>query len=193
MIHTSTPVSKTPAPVLVITGSVRAGRRCPQIASWFLDIAATSSNLQFELLDLSDWPLPMDDEPGIPALGHYDNPHTQAFSRKIAAAPAFVFVTPQYNWGYPAVLKNAIDHLYDEWRDKPAVIVTYGGHGGGKCAAQLRQVSEAVHLRPVATMPAITLTREMIGGGPMDPDRDFQDAVAPVRRAMGELVTALAP
>ncbi len=52
---------------------------------------------------------------------------------------AIVFVSPQYNWGYPAPLKNAIDHLYKEWAGKPAMIVTYGGHGGSKCAAQLRQ------------------------------------------------------
>ncbi len=193
MIHTSSPHSKTTAPVLVIMGSIRAGRRCPQIASWVIGIAAASSALRFELLDLSTFPLPMDDEPGIPALGDYSHPHTLAFSRRIAAAAAFVFVTPQYIWGYPAALKNAIDHLYEEWRGKPAVIITYGGHGGGRCAAQLRQVSEAVHLRAVATMPAITLTREMIGGGAMDPGRDFHDAVEPVRRAIGELVAALAP
>jgi NAD(P)H-dependent FMN reductase len=185
MIHTY--------PVLVIMGSIRAGRRCPQIASWVIEIAAASSSLSVELLDLCAWPLAMDDEPGIPALGYYAHPHTQAFSRRIAAAAAFVFVTPQYNWGYPAALKNAIDHLYEEWRDKPAVIITYGGHGGTKCAAQLRQVSEAVHMRPVATMPAITLTREMIGGGAMDPAHDFRDAAEPVRQALCELASALAP
>lgn len=191
MIHASTPVANEAAPVLVIVGSIRAGRRCPQIVSWIMAIAAASSSLRFELLDLSDWPLPMDDEPGIPALGQYANPHTQAFSRKIAAAAAFVFVTPQYNWGYPAVLKNAIDHLYEEWRGKPAVIITYGGHGGSKCAAQLRQVTEAVHLRAMATMPAITLTREMIGGGAMDAAQDFRDAAEPVRQALRELAAAL--
>ena len=175
-------------------GSIRAGRRCPQIASWVIKIAEASSNLKYELVDLAGWPLPMDDEPGIPAgLGGYSHPHTQAWSNKISAAGGIVFVTPQYNWGYPAALKNAIDHLYKEWEDKPAVIVTYGGHGGNKCAVQLRQVAEAVHMRPMATMPAITLTRKMIEGGPCDPEADFEADADVVRQAIRELSAELEP
>jgi NAD(P)H-dependent FMN reductase len=164
------------------------------MASWVIAIAQASSNLKYELLDLADWPLPMDDEPGIPALGDYTQPHTRAWSGKIASADAFLFVTPQYNWGYPASLKNAIDHLYKEWEGKPAVIVTYGGHGGDKCAAQLRQVAEGVNMRPVATMPGITLTREMIKGGPCDPARDFKaEETELVRQAIRELSAELEP
>ena len=172
-------------------GSIRAGRRCPQIASWVIDIAEMSSDLKYELVDLADWPLPMDDEPGIPELGSYTQPHTLAWSRKIAAADAFVFVTPQYNWGYPASLKNAIDHLYKEWEGKPVIIVTYGGHSGNKCAAQLRQVAEAVNMRPMATMPGIRLTREMIQGGPVDPETDFKAEAELIRQAISELSAAL--
>jgi len=169
-------------------GSVRAGRHCSRIASWVIDLAKASSNLTYELVDLADWPLPMDDEPGIPALGSYTQQHTRDWSAKIAAADAFVFVTPQYNWGYPAALKNAIDHLYKEWEGKPVVIVTYGGHSGNKCAAQLKQVAKGVHMRPIATMPGITLTNDMIRGGPMDPEKDFTAREAErVRRAIREL------
>ena len=174
-------------------GSVRAGRRCSQIASWVIGIAKASSDLAYELVDLADWPLPMDDEPGVPALGSYTRQHTRDWSGKIAAADAFVFVTPQYNWGYPAALKNAIDHLHKEWEGKPAVIVTYGGHSGGKCAAQLRQVAKGVHMRPVGTMPGIKLTHEMIRGGPIDPEKDFKAKEAErIRRAIRELSVALA-
>lgn len=173
-------------------GSVRAGRRCAQVASWVIGIAEASSDLKFELLDLADWPLPMDDEPDIPEGGRYANQHTRAWSHKIAAADAFVFVTPQYNWGYPAPLKNAIDHLYHEWKGKPSVIVTYGGHGGSKCAAQLRQVAEAVNMRPISTMPAIRLPREVIEGGPLDPAKDFKAEEADlIRRAIRELAAEL--
>jgi NAD(P)H-dependent FMN reductase len=183
MIHAS---SAKPT-VFVIAGSVRAGRRCLEIASWVTGIAAEASNLNCELVDLAEWPLPMTDEPYIPQQGEYTQPHTQAWSRKIAAADAFIFVTPQYNWGYPAPLKNAIDHLYKEWEGKPAVIVSYGGHGGDKCAAQLRQVLEAVHLKTVATMPAITLTRAMIFGGACDLEKDFAAEADVVRKAIREL------
>jgi NAD(P)H-dependent FMN reductase len=176
-------------------GSTRHGRRCPQIAAWVIGLAEACSGLEYELLDLLDWLLPAHDEPDIPARGaHYMHPHTQAWSRKIAAADALVFVTPQYNWGYPAPLKNAIDHLYKEWHGKPAVIVTYGGHGGGKCAAQFRQVAEAVRMRPTATMPAITLSRETIEGAAVDPARDFKREEAElVQRAICELSAELEP
>lgn len=192
MIHASSSNSKTPATVLVIMGSIRAGRRCPQMASWVIGIAEAASNLKYELVDLADWPLPMDDEPAIPELGGYTQQHTHAWSRKIAAADGFVFVTPQYNWGYPAALKNAIDHLYKEWEGKPAVIVTYGGHGGNKCAVQFRQVTEAVNMRPVATMPQIKLTREMIKGCPVDTAKDFKAEEAElIRQAIRELSAEL--
>lgn len=111
------------------------------------------------LIDLLEWNLPMFDEPTMPqmVLHHsgYVRPHTQAWSLEIQKYQAFIFVTPQYNWGYPAAIKNAIDYLYNEWKGKPAMIVSYGGHGGGKAAAQLNQVLCGVHMLPAATMPAL--------------------------------------
>ena len=191
MIHATTLGSNARPTVLVVLGSTRAGRLCPQIASWVVSVAQESSDLSYELADLVDWSLPMNDEPGIPALGGYQQAHTRAWSDKVASADAIMFVTPQYNWGYPAPLKNAIDHLYTEWNGKPAVIVSYGGHGGGKCAAQLRQVTEGVKMRPVATMPGIVLTDDMIRGGHLDPERDFHAHTASVRQAVAELVVLL--
>ncbi len=105
-----------------------------------------------------------------------------------------MFVTPQYNWGYPAALKNAIDHLYREWADKPAVIVSYGGHGGGKCGAQLREVLAGLKLRTVATCPELTLPRTLIEAntGEIDAIEVFATHVDTVREALAELATALA-
>src|SRR5262245_13329562 len=98
-------------------GSIRANRRCPEIAQWVT--ARQPMSLRCEVVDLREWHLPMDDEPAIPATGDYANEHSRAWSRKIAGADGFVIVTPQYNWGYPGALKNALDHLYEEWRSKP--------------------------------------------------------------------------
>lgn len=136
----------------------------------------------------------MDDEAAIPAMGRYESPHSRAWSEKVAAADGIVFVTPQYNWGYPAALKNAIDHLYREWAGKPSLIVTYGGHGGGKCAAQLRQVLDGLDMRTVATMPGLVLPRERIeaNDGTIDPEALFAGQADDVRRGLGELVEALA-
>jgi NAD(P)H-dependent FMN reductase len=186
MIHAS--------PVLVIVGSVRPRRICPLVASWVSEIGREAMPGRLEIVDLKDWPLPMDDEPDVPARGAgYDNPLTQAWSRKVSEARAFVFVTPQYNWGYPAPLKNALDHLFKEWAEKPAMIVTYGGHGGGRCAEQLRQVVGALNMKPVAAMPALTLAREHIvaNAGVIDPAVEFAGHVDEVRQAFAELAVAL--
>ena len=174
--------------VLLVMGSSRAGRICPKITAWVAGIGRAFTDFVYEVVDLADWPLPMDDEPAIPALGPYTQAHTRAWSDKIRSADAVIFVTPQYNWGYPAGLKNAIDHLYREWHDKPAVIVTYGGHGGGKCAEQLRQVAGAVKMRVMATAPGITLAEAVIRqGAPFDPDRDFTQHMESLQNALAEL------
>jgi NAD(P)H-dependent FMN reductase len=151
------------------------------------------TGFRFEVIDLKDWPLPMDDEPAIPATGRYVQVHTKAWSEKVSGAGGLIFVTPQYNWGYPAALKNAIDHLYGEWRDKPAVIVTYGGHGGTKCSEQLKQVAGGVKLRLAPTAPALVLPEAVIReGAPLDPNRDFSHHLTSVQSAFAELAELLA-
>jgi NAD(P)H-dependent FMN reductase len=103
-------------------------------------------------------------------------------------------VTPQYNWGYPAPLKNALDHLYKEWSSKPALIVTYGGHGGGRCAEQLQQVCHGLHMTPIITKPGLRLTRDQIeaNSGGIDPAAQFAGHLGDLRQAFGELATVLA-
>ena len=180
--------------VYVIVGSTRANRIGRQVGEWVLECIPASAGLVTELVDLNEWHLPLSDEPSIPATGVYVNEHTRAWSRKIAAADGFVFVTPQYNWGYPASLKNAIDHLYKEWTGKPSVIVSYGHHGGGKAAAQLRQVLEGLRMRPAATMPAITLSKEIFtsGGRLRDPATDFLPYAETIAQAAEEMSLILA-
>lgn len=146
-----------PPSIGVILCSQRQPRVCPQIAKFVLDITherwlslypdvAPTANLH--LIDLALWKLPMFDEPTIPSQVHhhsgYGEPHTQAWSVEIQNYQGFIFVLPQYNWGYPAAIENAIDYLFNEWKGKPAMIVNYGGHGGVKAAAQLNQVLHGV-------------------------------------------------
>jgi NAD(P)H-dependent FMN reductase len=177
---------------LLVMGSIRAGRNCPKITAWVESIGRANSNYEYEIIDLAKWPLPMDDELGIPALGGYSQPHTHAWSEKIKSASAVIFVTPQFNWGYPAALKNAIDHLYHEWRDKPVMIVTYGGHGGGRCGKQLRRVAVRLRMRIVPTSPALRLSDAVIReGAELHPDRDFRTFVPQVQRALSELADQL--
>ncbi|HTQ13854.1 MAG TPA: NAD(P)H-dependent oxidoreductase [Rhizomicrobium sp.] len=177
------------ANVLLIMGSVRLGRRCPAVAAWAA--ARRPPDVSCEIVDLRDWPLPMDDEAAIPATGEYAGAHTRAWSRKIAGADGYAIVTPQYNWGYPAALKNALDHLYEEWKGKPLLLVTYGGHGGGKCAAQLRTVTKGLNMKPVRTSPALVLSRAQILGAPFDAERDLARYRRSMERAWRQLAARL--
>jgi len=133
--------------VAVVIGSTRPGRICPGIAEWFRDVAQEGSPLRYELLDLAEVNLPFLDEPLMAALGRYEHGHTRAWSRIVSSYGGFVFVFPQYNWGYPAVLKNALDFLYAEWNGKPASCVTYGTRGGNRGARQLSEVLAGIHMR----------------------------------------------
>lgn len=181
--------------ILAIIGSVRAQRIGPQVADWVAQVGATLTDHPIEIVDLKDWPLPMDDEPAIPATGDYACEHTRAWSRKVSEGAAIVLVSPQYNWGYPAPLKNALDHLHGEWAGKPVMIVTYGGHGGDKCAVQLRVVATGLRMRPVETMPMLTLRREHIEAntGQVEPQAEFAAYLDDLRQAFRQLDAALAP
>lgn len=114
--------------IQIIVCSVREGRIGDQVAKWVTETTKAlvkKTNYSIEVVDLKDWHLPMDDEPNLPKNKLYTKEHTKAFSKKIDSANAFIFVTPKYNDSYPASLKNAIDHLYSEWSNKPAAIVNY--------------------------------------------------------------------
>jgi NAD(P)H-dependent FMN reductase len=172
-------------------GSVRAGRICPQVARWVAQCVPQDVDFELETVDLRDYHLPYDDESALPAHvkdGAYEQPHTRAWSAKVASASGFVLLTPQYNWSFPAILKNAIDHLYHEWSGKPAVIVSYGSRGGGKAAGHLRQVLDGLRMRAVATMPALPLAgKPMVDGQLADPGAAFADCVPALEAAFREL------
>lgn len=120
----------------VIIASTRPSRKGPLITHWFLDIAKEHKNFEIEVLDLKEINLPLMDEMEHPSLRRYANPHTISWSKTIEEADAFVIVTPEYNFGYPATLKNALDYLSAEWQEKPMGFVSYGGVSGGTRAVQ---------------------------------------------------------
>jgi NAD(P)H-dependent FMN reductase len=151
----------------VVIGSTRPTRICPGIARWFLDAVEADSPLRYELVDLAQINLPLLDEPLMAALGHYTHAHTRAWSRTVASFDGFVFVFPQYNWGYPAPLKNALDYLYAEWRDKPVSFATYGTRGGNRAAGQFQQILQGLHMHPLADHLELVIT-------PDDLDDDWQ-------------------
>jgi NAD(P)H-dependent FMN reductase len=146
--------------IAVVIGSTRANRICPGIAAWVRDALQDGSDLRYELIDLADIDLPFLDEPLMAALGQYEHEHTRGWSRLIDGYQGFVFVFPQYNWGYSAPLKNALDFLYREWSEKPVTSVTYGTRGGNRAAAQIREVFLGLHMRPLDDRLEVIFTRE---------------------------------
>lgn len=136
----------------VIVASTRAARKGPVVADWFMQIANEyKDTFEIELLDLKEIDLPFLDEPEHPRLQHYRHDHTRKWSKIIDDADAYVIVTCEYNFGYPAPLKNALDYLYKEWNNKPVCFVGYGGIAGGTRAIQmLKQVVTAQKMMPLA-------------------------------------------
>ena len=115
----------------VISSTVRPGRKGPIIAKWIMDITDMNKNFEVELLDLGEINLPMMDEPSHPSLKKYEHDHTKAWSAKIEEADAFIFVTAEYDYNYPAPLRNALEYLFHEWAYKAAGLVSYGGISAG--------------------------------------------------------------
>ncbi len=126
----------TANPVLqVIIASTRPGRVGLPVGNWVAGAAREHRSFQVEIADLAEIDLPLFNEPHHPRLGRYEHEHTRRWSQRIGGSDAFVFVMPEYNYGYPASLKNALDYLSKEWAYKPVVLVSYGGVSGGLRAA----------------------------------------------------------
>jgi NAD(P)H-dependent FMN reductase len=135
----------------VILASTRTARKGPAVAGWFMEQLQGHPEFEAELIDLKALNLPFLDEPEHPRLRHYQHAHTKQWSEMIDPADAFVIVTCEYNFGYPAPLKNALDFLYQEWNNKPVGFVGYGGIAGGTRAIQmLKQVVTAQKMMPLA-------------------------------------------
>jgi NAD(P)H-dependent FMN reductase len=141
--------------------------------------AATRGDLEVDLVDLAEVGLPLLDEPHHPRLGQYTHEHTRAWSRRIREADGFVFVTPEYNHGYSAVLKNAIDYLYDEWRHKPVGFVSYGGNSGGlRAVQQLKQVVVALNMVPVVEAVSLPFVGSMLhADGSLEPSQSMEHSL----------------
>jgi len=142
--------------LLIVIASTRPGRIGLPVARWFIEEASGQGRFELEVADLAELALPLLDEPKHPRLREYTKDHTRAWSATVEAADAFVFVTSEYNYGYPAALKNAIDYLHHEWLFKPVGFVSYGGVAAGtRSVQQLKQVVTALRMMPVGESVSI--------------------------------------
>jgi NAD(P)H-dependent FMN reductase len=150
--------------LLIIIASTRPGRIGLPVAEWFMGRAQEHGGFELELVDLAVLNLPLLDEPAHPRLRQYTQEHTRAWSATVDSADAVVMVTAEYNYGYPAALKNAIDYLHHEWRYKAVGFVSYGGVAAGtRSVQQLKQVVTALSLMPVGPSVNIPFVTQFLG------------------------------
>ena len=143
--------------IAIIIGSTRPNRVGEQVARWAYQIAANRADAEYELVDIKDYDLPLLDEPTPPSLGQYSKPHTKAWAALIGSFDGFVFVTPEYNHGTCAALKNAIDFLYREWNNKAAGFIGYGSAGGARAVESLRLVMGELMVADVRAQVMLSL------------------------------------
>jgi NAD(P)H-dependent FMN reductase len=154
----------------IIIGSTRPGRVGPAVAAWIAERAREHGGFDVQVADLAELDLPLLDEPNHPRLRQYTKQHTKDWSALVEASDAFIFVTPEYNYGFNAALKNAIDFLHAEWQNKAAGIVSYGGVAAGTRATQmLKQVLTALKIMPVPEAVNIPFVAQHL-----DEDRRFK-------------------
>lgn len=165
----------------VVIASTRPGRAGLPIGRWAAEAAGEHGGFDVELVDLEEMRLPLLDEPHHPRMGQYTKEHTLRWSEKVSAADAFVFVTPEYNYGPPPALLNAVNFLYAEWAYKPAAFVSYGGVAAGLRSVQvLKQVLTTLRMVPIPEGVAIPFVFEHLSPTGLTPPAPAVAAVGPM-------------
>lgn len=137
--------------IAIIVGSTRDARFSDHPANWIKDIASQRRDMEFELVDLRDFPMPFFNEAASSAWAPSQNEVAQRWQKKVAEFDGFVIVTAEYNRGPTAVLKNALDYAYNEWNNKPVAFVGYGSAGGARAIEQLRLNAIELQMAPIRT------------------------------------------
>ena len=176
--------------ISVIVGSTRQGRFSEKPARWIFQHLQKRNSVDARLLDLRDFPMPFFDQPATPAMpgrAAFQHEVVQKWTTAIAQSDGFVFVTPEYNYGTSAVLKNAIDWVYPEWNRKVAAFVSYGSAMGARAVQQLRETAielQLAPLRPSVHIPVATLWAHYQGG-------DVEAGLAQLEQPAGAMIDDL--
>ncbi|GIF22036.1 NAD(P)H-dependent FMN reductase [Actinoplanes tereljensis] len=180
--------------LLVVVASTRPGRNGLPVSQWFVDAAKAHGGFQVSVADLAEENLPLMDEPHHPRLSKYQHDHTKRWAEKVAAADAFVFVIPEYNYGLSAPLKNAIDYLHNEWRYKAASVVSYGGVSAGtRSAVAVHGVTYALNVFMIAQAVNIPFVMNQIVDGKFDPSETTEQAAQIMLTELAKVAEALRP
>ncbi len=180
----------------IIIASTREGRAGERIGRWFEGVAKQHGGFELEFIDLAHVALPLVDEPMHPRLRQYRHAHTKAWSASVERADAYVFVTPEYNYGSPPALLNALDYLVHEWGYKPAGFVSYGGVSAGTRSMQMtKQVVSALRMVPIVEAVNIPFFANHMNkdSGAFEPPSTQADAAVAMLNEMRRWAEALAP
>lgn len=163
--------------LMLVIASTRPGRVGVPIADWIHERARAHGAFDVVVEDLAEVGLPFLDEPDHPRWQRYVHEHTREWSTRVEAADAFAFVMPEYNHGFNAPLKNALDFLWCEWQHKPVGLVSYGGISAGlRAVVQLEPTLLALRLTPVAAAVSIPFADQFLENGRMRPNDVLQEA-----------------
>jgi NAD(P)H-dependent FMN reductase len=177
----------------IITASTRPGRVGPAVAEWVHRRAEAHGTFTVEAVDLADVSLPLLDEPHHPRLAQYTHQATRDWSATVERADAFVLVMPEYNHSFNAALKNALDHLFVEWGDKPVAFVSYGGQSGGlRAVSAIKPVVAALRMVPVLEAVAIPFVHGRITEGVFAADDGLDGAAQAMLDELARLTDLLA-
>ena len=177
--------------ISVIVGSTRQGRFSEKPAQWIFQHLRKRGTVDAQLLDLRDFPMPFFDQPlppSMPGRAAYENEVVKRWTAAIAASDGFVFVTPEYNYGPAAVLKNALDWVYPEWNRKAAAFVSYGSVSGARSVQQLREVLIELQMAPIRSsvhVPVATLWAHFQGG---DVGKGLAELETPAKALIDDLL-----
>ncbi|UMG94138.1 NAD(P)H-dependent oxidoreductase [Nocardioides sp. TF02-7] len=186
---TPTPSPSGPISVGVVAGSTRPTRRSLAIAEWVAE--GTHPDLLLEVVDLAEVDLPLLCEPVAAVFGDYEHDHTRRWAQEVRHHDAFILVSPEYNASIPAVLKNALDHLYHEWQDKAVGFVGYGMAGGVRAVEQLRLIT--AELQMVGVPDALHLSPHQVSHDRFEATEADEHGRAALLRGLARRGLAMAP
>lgn len=176
----------------VIIASTRPGRVGEPVGNWFNQVAREHGAFDVHLVDLAEMALPIFDEPEHPRLRNYRHEHTKRWSESVAAADAYVLVTPEYNYGPTPALLNALNYVYLEWNYKPAGFVSYGGISGGMRAVQMtKQTLTTLKVMPMVEQVAIPMVNQHLNNGVFEPLKPHRNGATAMLDELHRWATAL--
>ncbi len=176
--------------IVIVTGSVRPNSVNKSVVEMVKKDLEKRDNVTVTVADLATIGLPFFDAPTAPSAEGYEAPHdsVKQWAELVANADGVVLVSPEYNHALSAVLKNALDWLYAEWKDKPAAFVGYGWYAGVNSHANLLAMNANLKLKLGETYTGLAFMKEI------NPDGSYADEAAAntaIKATLDELVAAL--